>query len=180
PEVEYFVSVVKHVLLTLTPIHFQSSESIARPRRPEAEYCVSVVKHVPEAEYVVSVVKHVFPAHIVLHFTIKNTMEEQQMEQVTVEVDLEGGAKVQASVPAEAIKYQAPGMALVCIKRPSDGMDAISVKSCKLTFIVKEDGSDAISVKSCKLTFIGKEVDPASQEVSEEGENEEYPLDDIE
>ena len=36
-----------------------------------------------EAEYVVSVVKHSFPAHTVLQFTIKNTMEEEQLENVS-------------------------------------------------------------------------------------------------
>ena len=112
----------------------------------------------PEAEYFVSVIKHVFPEHVVLHFTIKNTMEDQQIEKVTVEADVDSGAKLVASVPAEAIKFQTPGMALLCLKRPSDGMDAISLKSCRLTFIVKEvDG----------------------EEVADEGDEEEYPLDDI-
>jgi len=32
-------------------------------------------------------------------------------------------------------------MVLLSIKRPSEGMDAISVKSCKLTFVVKEVSS---------------------------------------
>ena len=35
-----------------------------------------------EAEYVVTCVKHLFEKHMVFHFTIKNTMEEEQLEQV--------------------------------------------------------------------------------------------------
>ena len=39
-----------------------------------------------ELEYLVDVVKHVFPEHVVLQFTIKNTIPEQLLTNVVIDV----------------------------------------------------------------------------------------------
>ena len=113
-----------------------------------------------EAEYVVAVIKHMFQNHIVFQFTVKNTMEEEQLENVEIKVDAPASCPVQASVPAEIIKFGAPGMAFLSVSR-GEGMD-------NLTF------------KNCHLSFIKKEVDPSTGDIFPEGEDEEYPLDEIE
>jgi hypothetical protein len=41
-----------------------------------------------ELEYLVDVVKHIFPDHVVLQFTIKNTIPEQVLKEAVVEVTL--------------------------------------------------------------------------------------------
>mmetsp|Transcript_3919 Transcript_3919/g.6316 ORF Transcript_3919/g.6316 Transcript_3919/m.6316 type:complete len:888 (-) Transcript_3919:14-2677(-) len=113
-----------------------------------------------EAEYVVTCVKHMFEKHIVFHFNIKNTMEEEQLENVMVNMDCDSKCQIQSSVPAEVIKFGAPGMAFVSVKRG--------------------EGIDNMFFKNCHLTFVKKEVDPSTGDVYPEGEDEEYPLDEIE
>ena len=49
-------------------------------------------------------VKHMFEKHIVFHFNIKNTMEEEQLENVMVNMDCDSKCQIQSSVPAEVIK----------------------------------------------------------------------------
>jgi len=58
----------------------------------------------PEAEYVVTCVKHMFAKHIVFQFNIKNTMEEEQLENVMVNMDCDSKCQIQSSVPAQVIK----------------------------------------------------------------------------
>jgi coatomer subunit gamma len=113
-----------------------------------------------EAEYVVTCVKHMFEKHIVFHFTIKNTMEEEQLENVTVNLDCDPKCTLEASVPSEKIKFGSPGMAFVSVKRSEP------MANCFF--------------KNCHLTFIKKEVDPSTGDVGDDGEDEEYPLDEIE
>ncbi|EKX51930.1 coatomer subunit gammma [Guillardia theta CCMP2712] len=115
-----------------------------------------------EAEYVVTCIKHVFPEHIVFHFNIKNTMEEEQLENVCVELDLSDcpGCSFVASIPSDAIKFEQPGMAYVAIRR---------TKAMANMFL-----------KNCKLTFVRKEYDPTSGEVAPDGDEDDYPLDEIE
>mmetsp|Transcript_9822 Transcript_9822/g.22413 ORF Transcript_9822/g.22413 Transcript_9822/m.22413 type:complete len:891 (-) Transcript_9822:151-2823(-) len=115
-----------------------------------------------EAEYVVTCIKHVFPEYIVFHFNIKNTMEEEQLENVCVELDLSDspGCSFVASIPSDAIKFEQPGMAYVAIRRS---------KAMANLFL-----------KNCKLTFLRKEYDPSSGEVAPDGDEDDYPLDEIE
>jgi len=49
-------------------------------------------------------VKHMFEKHIVFQFNIKNTMEEEQLENVMVNMDCDSKCQIQSSVPAQVIK----------------------------------------------------------------------------
>jgi len=117
-----------------------------------------------EAEYCVSCVKHAFPQHLLFQFTIRNTMEELQLEQVAVEMDLSdaGGTEVETVVKAEECKFETPAVCWVAVKRPA------------------ANSLEGMFVRMCKLTFTQKEVDPQTGEVFPDGEEEEYPLDELE
>ena len=50
---------------------------------PACDICVGIsLQYVSSYHDVCAGVKHLFEKHIVLHFTIKNTMEEEQLEKV--------------------------------------------------------------------------------------------------
>lgn len=80
--------------------------------------------------------------------------------QVKVNMDVDANCKMHASVPAEVIKFGAPGMAFVSVE-------------------ISEPMANMF-MKNCHLTFVKKEVDPSTGDVFPEGEDEEYPLDEIE
>lgn len=69
-----------------------------------------------EAEYCVAVVKHIFPEHIIFQFTIKNTMEEQQLEDVEVHMDM-GDAPV---TPENPNPKSPPGCSILVSKRAQE------------------------------------------------------------
>ena len=56
-----------------------------------------------ELEYLVDVVKHVFPEHVVLQFTIKNTIPEQLLTNVNIDI-----------VPSDEETWT-PVCAIVCV-----------------------------------------------------------------
>ena len=80
--------------------------------------------------------------------------------QVKVNMDVDANCKTHASVPADVIKFGAPGMAFVSVE-------------------ISEPMANMF-MKNCHLTFVKKEVDPSTGDVFPEGEDEEYPLDEIE
>ena len=75
-------------------------------------------------------------------------------------MDADAKCKLHASVPAEVIKFGAPGMAFVSVELGG--------------------AMSNMFMKNCHLTFVKKEVDPSTGDVFPEGEDEEYPLDEIE
>lgn len=116
-----------------------------------------------ETEYVVECVKHVFEAHVVLQFSVQNTIDDQRLDDVTVMVDDSDSAimTVSGEIAAEAIKYG-------------------ETKDCFA--ILERDTGAALepSTLNCELRFTVVQVDPATGEEEGEGFEEEYPLEDLE
>jgi coatomer protein complex subunit gamma len=114
-----------------------------------------------EMEYVVTCVKHVFANHVVLQFTILNTIDDQQLQNVNVVVDCDSvedcGYEVESTVPAAIARYGEPSHCFVCLSRITD------------------PSSTSIP---CELHFQVAQVDPNTGEVQSEGDgfDEEYPL----
>lgn len=109
-------------------------------------------------------VKHVFARHVVFQFNVKNTIEDQLLEGVTVGMDpTEEWLTTVAVVPAPAVAFKSstPGVTYVAMERPTDrGFPALSF--------------------ACEMKFFVKDVDPASGEaLSEEGSEEVYALEDL-
>jgi coatomer protein complex subunit gamma len=116
-----------------------------------------------ETEYVVQCIKHVFQQHIVLQFTVQNTIEDQRLDNVTLLVDDSDSEIFSASgeIACSGIKYG-------------------ETKSC---FTVLERNTEmplSPSSFTCELRFTVCMVDPASGEELGDSFEEEYPVEDLE
>lgn len=118
-----------------------------------------------EMEYVVSCVKHIFTDHVVLQFNVLNTIDDQQLRDVKVNVEVgdPDAYTVETVVPAAIARYGEPAACFVSLKRGAE--------------------ADYSSVTlSCELSFKMLQVDAATGEVdvSARGFDEEFPLEDLE
>ena len=116
-----------------------------------------------ETEYVVQCIKHVFANHVVLQFTVQNTIEDQRLDNVTVLIDDSDSEIFTASgeIPVNGIRYG-------------------DTKNC---FTVLERNAEVQLVPSrftCELRFSVVQVDPVSGEEEGDKFDEEYPLEDLE
>ncbi|RKP08801.1 coatomer subunit gamma [Thamnocephalis sphaerospora] len=119
-----------------------------------------------ETEYVVSCVRHVFAEHIVFQFDCTNTINDQLLENVLVQMDAleisdEEALEPAASVPAPTLKFDEPGVAYVAFHR----IDSTIYPSA--TF-------------SCSLKFVVKDCDPSTGVPDAEGYEDEYQIEDVE
>ena len=115
-----------------------------------------------ETEYVVQCTKHIFQNHVVLQFSIQNTIEEQRLDNVTVLID-----------ESESEVFTASG------EIATDGIRYGDNKNC---FTVLERSADIPLTNSsfpCELRFTVVEVDPATGEEEGQTFEEEYPLEDL-
>lgn len=115
-----------------------------------------------EAEYVVHCVKHIMDDHIILQFTVQNTIEDQRLENISVAIDTDSEVfKCAGELPVESIKYG-------------------TTASC-FTILEKEAELESTpTVLNCELKFRVVNVDPENGEDEGEPFDEEYPLEDLE
>lgn len=113
-----------------------------------------------ETEYVVQCIKHVFGDHVVLQFDCTNTLDDQILENVTVQVENAEGFDVLFQVPCPILKYNTPGTTYTCIRLREDPLSVTGTFSNVLKF----------KVKDCDQ----------SGEPDEEGYDDEYVLEDVE
>ncbi|XP_067931298.1 coatomer subunit gamma-2-like [Watersipora subatra] len=112
-----------------------------------------------ETEYVVRCVKHVFPNHLVFQFDCTNTLNDQVLENVSVQMESAEGYTVVSTVEADRLGYNTPGITYTIVELPPDG--AVSG-----TF-------------TCLLKYLVKDCDPSTGETDDEGYDDEYALEDV-
>jgi coatomer protein complex subunit gamma len=115
-------------------------------------------------EYEVTCVKHVYASHIILAFSLNNTLEDQLLSSVIVQLDLAAvrGLALETHVPCAALPFGTPGTAYACLRRV-DGVPTGSVP--------------------CTLKFVVKDVDPTAGPTGhsdEPGYDDEYQLEELE
>ncbi len=115
-------------------------------------------------EYEIMCVKHVYANHILLQFHMNNTLEDQQLENVTVSLDLSavGGLAPESELACEKLSYGSPSMGFCCLKR--------------------EAGVPTGAIP-CTLKFLVKDVDPSTGEPEDPdsaGYDDEYNLEELE
>lgn len=120
-----------------------------------------------ETEYVVSYVKHVMNEHIVLEFTITNTIADQLLVDICIKLEsIESLEKysIATSVKAATLRCGATARSWLVLRCSSGS----------------RFGSSAHFMAELKFRVV--EVDPGTGEIEgdEEGFNEEYPLEDVE
>ncbi|UYV63358.1 COPG1 [Cordylochernes scorpioides] len=118
-----------------------------------------------ETEYVVSCVKHTFSNHIVFQFDCTNTLADQVLEDVRVQMDsTEPGFDTLCTVPCPRLSYNSPGVAYTVVQLPP---------ADPLPFVA--------STFNCVLKYLVKDCDPTTGEPDDdEGYQDEYVLEDLE
>lgn len=117
-----------------------------------------------ETEYVVACTKHIFESHVVLQFSVQNTIDDQRLDNVTVLID-----------DTDSEVFTAMGEIAVT------GIKYGETKNC---FTVLEKTSPDAAVGpgqfTCELRFTVVQVDPTTGEEEGDTYEEEYPLEDLE
>eukprot|EP00173_Palmaria_palmata_P004066 Plantae.Rhodophyta-Palmaria_palmata.ctg4787.p1 GENE.Plantae.Rhodophyta-Palmaria_palmata.ctg4787~~Plantae.Rhodophyta-Palmaria_palmata.ctg4787.p1 ORF type:complete len:301 (-),score=48.90 Plantae.Rhodophyta-Palmaria_palmata.ctg4787:254-1123(-) len=117
-----------------------------------------------ETEYTAKAIVHLYSSHIILECVCVNTLNDQQLENVVIEVDTAGmpGLAGMTLVPIPRLAYGEPGRTYTCIE--------------------KATGSEEypLGTLECVMKFDVKDVDTSTGEVDEEGYPDEYPLDCLE
>lgn len=115
-----------------------------------------------ETEYVVRCVKHIYGHHVVLQFDCLNTLNDQLLENVRVQVEPAEGYKIIAEIPCQQLPYNETGHAYIICEFPNDLASTVGSFGATLKFVVKD-------------------CDPATGlPDSDEGYDDEYMLEDIE
>ncbi|XP_030062260.1 coatomer subunit gamma-1 [Microcaecilia unicolor] len=115
-----------------------------------------------ETEYVVRCTKHTFVNHMVFQFDCTNTLNDQVLENVTVQMEPTDGYEVVCCIPAKCLSYNQPGTCYTLVSLPEEDPTAVT---CTL---------------SCVMKFTVKDCDPNTGDTDEEGYEDEYVLEDIE
>uniref|UniRef100_A0A8B9ZIU0 Coatomer subunit gamma n=1 Tax=Anas platyrhynchos TaxID=8839 RepID=A0A8B9ZIU0_ANAPL len=82
-----------------------------------------------ETEYFVRCIKHVFTNHIVFQFDCTNTLNDQLLERVTVQMEPSDAYDVICCIPAPSLPYNQPGMCYTLVQIPQD--DPTAGKDCE-------------------------------------------------
>lgn len=115
-----------------------------------------------ETEYTVQCIKHTFANHIVFQFDCVNTLSDQLLENVRVDLVIPEGFTLRAVIPCAKLPYNETNASYVILEYPND------VASSAATF-------------SATLKFSVKDCDPTTGlPDSDEGYDDEYMLEDLE
>merc|ERR1711971_1061171 len=77
-----------------------------------------------ETEYVVNCIKHVFPQHLLLQFDCTNTLNDQHLEDVSVQLEVPDGYTVERTIPCPMLEYNSGnGVVYVILATPPDMSD---------------------------------------------------------
>jgi len=127
---------------------------------PLFKSCSPVEVTETECEYVVSCIKHIYNEHLVFQFNITNNMEDQQLENVSVEMTTENDEwEEEFAIPEGVLAFQVGGSSFLCMARPEDSFNSGSIHNT--------------------LKFEYKEVEDG-EVYGDEGIEDEYELEDVE
>uniref|UniRef100_A0A2K5CYG6 Coatomer subunit gamma n=1 Tax=Aotus nancymaae TaxID=37293 RepID=A0A2K5CYG6_AOTNA len=115
-----------------------------------------------ETEYVIRCTKHTFTDHMVFQFDCTNTLNDQTLENVTVQMEPTEAYEVLCYMPAQSLPYNQPGTCYTLVALP------------------KEDPTAVACTFSCMMKFTVKDCDPTTGETDDEGYEDEYVLEDLE
>ncbi|XP_076448175.1 coatomer subunit gamma-2-like [Babylonia areolata] len=114
-----------------------------------------------ETEYYVQCIRHTFSHYMVLQFDCTNTLNDQVLEQVTVEVEAGEGFEVVKQIACPSLPYNKPGTTYTLLRLPDDPTAVTGTFSCTLKFVVRD-------------------CDPNTGEPDDDGYDDEYVLEDVE
>lgn len=91
-----------------------------------------------ETEYVVRCVKHCYTRHIVLQFDCLNTLSDQLLEDVRVQIDPSEGYNILEEVACPKLPYNETGTAYTILEFPDDLANTVGSFGAVLKFTVKD------------------------------------------
>ncbi|EFA09678.1 coatomer subunit gamma [Tribolium castaneum] len=116
-----------------------------------------------ETEYFVRCIKHCFTNHVVLQFDCLNTLSDQLLEDVRVQLDPSEGYTVLREIACPKLPYNETGSAYVVLQFPEN------------------DLPNSVGTFGAVLKFIVKDCDPnTGLPDTDEGYDDEYMLEDLE
>ena len=113
-------------------------------------------------------VKHIFQQHIVLQFNVTNTLSDQFLADVAVEVQMDDTDlwEVETTVRCAELPYNLPGVTYICLRTTHDSDDPLPVVDFTM---------------DAQLIFFVKEVEAGGDvDMDDPGYEDEYPLEAIE
>ncbi|GFS18406.1 coatomer subunit gamma [Elysia marginata] len=114
-----------------------------------------------ETEYYIQCVKHTFSNYVVFQFDCTNTLNDQLLEKVTVEMEPAEGFEVTKYIACPSLPYNKPGTTYTLVRLPAEPTQVTGTFACTLKFLVKD-------------------CDPQTGEPDDEGYDDEYVLEDVE
>ncbi|XP_025106281.1 coatomer subunit gamma-2-like [Pomacea canaliculata] len=114
-----------------------------------------------ETEYYVQCIKHMFRNYIVFQFDCTNTLDDQVLERVTVDMEAGEGFEVVKQVACASLPYNKPGSTYTLMRLP-------------------EEPTSVTGTFPCTLKFVVRDCDPTTGEPDDEGYEDEYVLEDVE
>uniref|UniRef100_A0A8C1AIE8 Coatomer subunit gamma n=1 Tax=Cyprinus carpio carpio TaxID=630221 RepID=A0A8C1AIE8_CYPCA len=115
-----------------------------------------------ETEYVVRCIKHTFANHMIFQFDCTNTLNDQLLQRVLVQMEPSEAYEVLNYVPAPSLPYSQPSSCYSLVRLPEDDPTAVSC-----TF-------------SCTMKYLVRDCDPNTGEPDDDGYDDEYVLEDLE
>merc|ERR1712029_1116935 len=79
-----------------------------------------------ETEYTVACIKHIYPGHVVLQFDCTNTLADQLLEQVRVELELGEGWEMVTQIPASSMQYNLASTIYTVLAVPEDLTECVT------------------------------------------------------
>lgn len=115
-----------------------------------------------DTEYKITCSKLIFSEHIVFEFRCTNTVQDQYLEQVEIEMDTADAPdlNIEFVIPLAAMQYNIEGRTYVCARR--------------------EDGIAVIGKTMNTMKFTVKDCDPDTGEPDDTGYPDEYQIEDLE
>ncbi|XP_017780658.1 PREDICTED: coatomer subunit gamma [Nicrophorus vespilloides] len=95
-----------------------------------------------ETEYVVRCIKHTFSRCIVLQFDCLNTLSDQLLENVRVQLEPSEGYKILKEIPCEKLPYNETGTTYIVLQYPENFFASVATFGAVLKFIVKDCDPD--------------------------------------
>lgn len=91
-----------------------------------------------ETEYVVRCIKHCFTHHVVLQFDCLNTLSDQLLENVRIQLDPSEGYNILKEIPCAKLPYNETGTAYTVLQFPDDLTSSVGTFGAVLKFTVKD------------------------------------------
>lgn len=91
-----------------------------------------------ETEYVVRCIKHCYTNHVILQFDCLNTLSDQLLENVRIQLDPSEGYVVLKEIPCPKLPYNETGTAYVILQLPVDLASTVGTFGAVLKFTVKD------------------------------------------